>query len=642
MRLPSRGALFIMVAFIASIGAALIAGLVVTSALNPPDRGEEAGKAREGIRRLIGVSQANLSEPWRIAMTEEIRAEAAKHPDMRVVVADAVDSSERQVADVRKLLAYGIDLLIISPNESAALTPVVAEAYRQVPVIVLDRDVEGYDYTLYIGPDNGLIGRETGSYVSELLGTRGGTVLEVQGRSGSPPAEARSESLRDEIAQYPSIKIAPPVTADWLRDRAEDLLFERFSTERAPDAVVAQNDAMAYGAALAAHRAGISNIDIIGVDGLEGPNGGLDLVRRGVLSATFICPTGGMEAVAYAADILDRKSGIPKKIYLRTRKVTARTSTAQAQLVPDAYDTVRPKVRGRPIRLGFAQVGSESRWRLANTRSIVEAARKSGIDLYFEDGRQSQAVQIEAIRSFIRRGLDVIALSPIVEGGWEEVLTEAKEAGIPVILSDREVNLKDESLWTTFVGSDFTEEGRRAARWLLGYMRGRNTEDGTVRIVELRGTEGSAPALDRKIGFEATLAPYPSYQIIRSEVANFYSDQGRDRMRDILATEKGRIDVLFAHNDDMALGAIEAMEEAGIAPGKDIVIVSVDAVREAFRAMIAGKLNCTVECTPLLGPQLMKVVQDYMDGVDLPTRIITSEEVFPAEVAKEVIRERKY
>jgi len=350
-----------------------------------------------------------------------------------------------------------------------------------------------------------------------------------------------------------------------------------------------------------------------------------------------------MEAVNYAIDILNKKAGIPKKIYLRTRQVTARAPLPQeAQGSLTAAGSGKPKKLTRPIRLGFAQVGSESRWRVANTRSIVEAARKAGIDLYFEDGKQSQEVQIEAIRSFIRRGLDVIAFSPIVEAGWEEVLTEAKEAGIPVILSDREVNLKNEALWATFVGSDFMEEGRRAARWLLGYMRGRSTEDGTIRIVELRGTEGSAPALDRKVGFEAILSGHSEYRIIRSETANFYLDQGRDKMREILATEKGRIDVLFAHNDDMALGAIEAIEEVGLAPGKDIIIVSVDAVREAFRAMIAGKLNCTVECTPLLGPQLMKVVQDYMDGVDLPTRIITSEEVFPAEVADEVIRDRKY
>ena len=587
------------------------------------------------VGKLIGVSQANLSEPWRIAMTEEIRREAAKYADIRVVVTDASDSSDRQISDVERLLAFGIDLLIISPNESAALTPVVTEAYSRVPVIVLDRAVEGYDYTLYIGPDNLLIGREIGRYLSELMGDRGGRVVEIQGRKGSPPTIDRSLGLREGIERNPAIRVVDAVTADWLRDTAEDLLSERFRKGMIPDAVVAQNDAMAYGAALAALRQGIASMSIVGVDGLEGANGGIDLVRRGMLSATFICPTGGKEAVNYAMDILARKDGIPKKIYLRSRKVTADFDITEQMGRP-------AKKLGRPIRLGFAQVGTESRWRAANTRSIIEAARKAGIDLTFEDGRQSQEVQIEAIRSFIQKRVDIIALAPIVESGWEEVLGEAKAAGIPVILSDRSVNLRDDSLWVTFVGSDFMEEGRRAARWLLGYMKDKNTPDGIVRIVELQGTEGSAPAIERKKGFEDTLAPNSRFAIVRSEIANFYLDQGRDKMREILASEKERIDVLFAHNDDMALGAIEALEEVGLAPGKDIVIVSVDAVREAFKAMIDGKLNCTVECTPLLGPQLMKVVQDYIDGVDLPTRIITSEEVFPAETARERMKGRKY
>lgn len=618
----------------AAAAAALAAGLGVAVAVFAARAKAESNGG--GVEKLIGVSLANLSEPWRIAMTEEIRREAARHPDMRVVVTDAVDSSDRQVADVKRLLDYGIDLLIISPNESAALTPVVAEAYKRVPVIVLDRAVEGYDYTLYIGPDNRLIGREAGRYLAELLGKRGGEVVEVQGREGSPPTVDRSLGLREEIERYPAIRVVEAVTADWLRDVAEDLFAERFKSGRVPDAVVAQNDAMAYGAALAARKAGIGNIDIVGVDGLEGANGGLDLVRRGLLSATFICPTGGKEAVTYAQDILAKEDGIPKKLYLRSRKVVN-----GAIDVVDRTSRPEPKL-GRPIRLGFAQVGSESRWRLANTRSIIQAARKAGIELIFEDGKQSQAVQIEAIRSFIKKRVDVIAFAPIVESGWEEVLREAKEADIPVILSDRSVNLRDDSLWVTFVGSDFVEEGRRAARWLLGYMKGRETIDGEVRIVELRGTEGSAPAIERKKGFEETIAPFGRFRIVRSETANFYLDQGEAKMREILATEKGRIDVLFAHNDDMALGAIKAIEEAGLVPGKDIVIVSVDAVREAFRAMIEGKLNCTVECTPLLGPQLMKVVQDYMNGVDLPTRIITSEEVFPAETAREKLKARRY
>ncbi len=591
------------------------------------------------VSKLIGLSQANLSEPWRISMTEEITQQAKKYPDMRVIITDAVDSSERQVDDVKRLLAYGIDLLIISPTDSKILTPVVTEAYKTIPVIVLDRAVEGYDYTLYIGPDNQLIGRETGRYVSELLGKSGGQVWEIQGRSGSPPTIDRSTGLRQEIERHTGIWLTKTVTADWLRDQAEDALTTLFITNRAPDVIVSQNDAMAYGAILAAKKAGVSNIKFIGVDGLEGTNGGLDLVRRGLLSATFICPTGGKEAVNYAWDILEKKPGIPKKIYLRTRKITAETVNDNV----DPYASFRhPRSKQEPIRLGFAQVGSESRWRLTNTKSIKDAARDAGIELTFIDGQQKQTNQIEAIRSFIKQKVDIIAFSPIVESGWEQVLQEAKDAGIPVILSDREVDIKDDTLWATFIGSDFLEEGRRSARWLLSYMKHHPTEDGEIHIVELQGTVGSAPAIDRKRGFEMTLAPYPQYKIIRSEIANFYFDQGRDVMKQILETEQRRIDVLFAHNDDMALGAIQSIEAAGLKPGKDIVIVSVDAVKEAFQAMIQGKLNCTVECTPLLGPQLMKVIQDYFDGKELPTRIITSEEVFPAEIARAVLPKRRY
>jgi simple sugar transport system substrate-binding protein len=191
------------------------------------------------------------------------------------------------------------------------------------------------------------------------------------------------------------------------------------------------------------------------------------------------------------------------------------------------------------------------------------------------------------------------------------------------------------------MGSDFVEEGRRAARWLVEHL---DTTD-PVNIVELQGTIGSAPAIDRKVGFEEVLAEHPDYRIIRSVSGDFFRSIGEAVMREILVDLNAngeRMDVLFAHNDDMAIGAIAAMEEMGIAPGRDVVIVSVDAIRDAFKAMIDGKLNCTVECSPLLGKQLMKAVKDYMAGKDLPIRMVTAEEVFPAEVARKVLPTRTY
>jgi ABC-type sugar transport system substrate-binding protein len=291
------------------------------------------------------------------------------------------------------------------------------------------------------------------------------------------------------------------------------------------------------------------------------------------------------------------------------------------------------------IVLGFAQVGAESEWRTANTESIKSSAKDAGIDLKFSDGQQKQENQIKAIRAFIAQKVDVIAFSPVVASGWGTVLREAKEAKIPVILSDRAVDEKDDSLWVSFMGSDFVEEGRRAGRWLVENKKGSNDP---VNIVELQGTVGSAPAIDRKKGFEEIIKSDPKFKIIRSQTGDFTRAKGKEVMEAFLKAEGKKINVLFAHNDDMAIGAIQAIEEAGMKPAKDITIISIDAVKGAFEAMMAGKLNVSVECSPLLGPQLMQAVKDLKAGKTLPKRIVTQEGVFPMEVAAKEFPNRKY
>jgi ABC-type sugar transport system substrate-binding protein len=294
---------------------------------------------------------------------------------------------------------------------------------------------------------------------------------------------------------------------------------------------------------------------------------------------------------------------------------------------------------GKEIVLGFSQIGAESEWRTANTNSIKSAAAEAGIKLKFSDAQQKQENQIKALRSFIAQRVDVIAFSPVVETGWETVLREAKAAKIPVVLTDRAVDVTDPSLYVAFMGSDFTEEGRKAGRWLL-----ENTKDrkGDVRIVELQGTVGSAPANDRKKGFEEIIQTDPRYKIVRSQTGDFTRAKGKEVMEAFLKSEGRNIDVLFAHNDDMAIGAIQAIEEAGLKPVQDILIISIDGVKGAFEAMIAGKLNVTVECNPLLGPQLMTAVKDIVAGKPVPKRIVTEESIFPKEVAAQTLPQRKY
>ncbi len=292
---------------------------------------------------------------------------------------------------------------------------------------------------------------------------------------------------------------------------------------------------------------------------------------------------------------------------------------------------------GRRLVVGFCQVGSESAWRSANTASIREEAARRGIDLRFADAQQKQENQIRALRAFLAQKVDVIAFAPVVETGFEPVLREIREAGIPVILSDRTVRVTDENLFACFLGADFVEEGRRAARFLI------EASKGTARIVELEGTPGSAPAIDRKRGFAEEIAGHDGLRIIKSQSGDFNKAKGREVMEAILRSPEGRnLTAVYAHNDDMALGAIQALEAAGMNPGKDVLIVSIDGVRAAFDAIVAGRLNCTVECNPLLGPRIFDLAEALAAGRTVSKRVVVEEGVFTAAEAATALPGRKY
>jgi simple sugar transport system substrate-binding protein len=295
--------------------------------------------------------------------------------------------------------------------------------------------------------------------------------------------------------------------------------------------------------------------------------------------------------------------------------------------------------QGKPITLGFSQVGAESAWRTANTVSVKAAAKDAGVNLKFSDAQQKQENQIRAIRSFIAQKVDVIAFSPVVESGWEPVLEEAKRAKIPVVLTDRAIDVKDPSLYVTMIGSDFMEEGRRAGHWLEERYK---NEPGPINIAELQGTVGSAPANDRHAGLMEVIKSDPKFKVIASQSGDFTLAGGKQVMEAFAKTYGKKINVVYAHNDDMALGAIQAMEEAGIKPGKDVTVVSFDATKGGFQAMVDGKINVDVECSPLLGPQLMAAVKDIVAGKQVPRRIVTDEGIFPMNVAAQVMPSRKY
>ena len=293
-------------------------------------------------------------------------------------------------------------------------------------------------------------------------------------------------------------------------------------------------------------------------------------------------------------------------------------------------------VASAALKVGFAQTGAESAWRTANSESMKAEAAKRGIDLKFADGQGKQENQIRALRSFIAQKVDAIVLAPLVETGWDPVLRDAKRAGIPVIVTDRSIVTADESLYACFIGSDFLAEGRMAAEWLA------KKTGGTGRIVELQGTPGSAPANDRRKAFAEGIAGHPGLKIIDSQSGDFRRTGGKEVMEAFIKKHGKTIDILYAHNDDMALGAIQAIEEAGLKPGTDIVIVSIDAVREGVQAVVAGKINCTVECNPLFGPKVYDTVAKVLAGEKVDRKSFNKDELFDATNAAAALPTRQY
>jgi ABC-type sugar transport system substrate-binding protein len=288
------------------------------------------------------------------------------------------------------------------------------------------------------------------------------------------------------------------------------------------------------------------------------------------------------------------------------------------------------------ITVGFAQTGSESGWRSANTESMKEAfSEENGFELIFNAADNKQEAQIAAVRSFINQGVDAIVIAPITVDGWDDVLKEAQDAGIPVVLEDRTVSASDD-LYASWVGLDFEKEGELAGQWVAD-----NYGDAASNLVILEGTTGSSAALDRATGFGAAIEG-TSITTLDSQTGDFTRDGGKTVMEGFLQKYGADINLLFAHNDDMGLGALDAIEAAGLVPGQDITIVTIDAVHDGMQALADGKFNFIVECNPLLGEQVADIVKKVVAGEDVDKAYVVPDQSFTQEQAIEALPTRPY
>lgn len=290
------------------------------------------------------------------------------------------------------------------------------------------------------------------------------------------------------------------------------------------------------------------------------------------------------------------------------------------------------------MTVGFSQIGSESGWRAAETTVTQNQAKERGIDLKFADAQQKQENQIKAIRGFVAQGVDAIFLAPVVATGWDQVLKEAKEADIPVILLDRKVDAPQD-LYMTAVTSDTVHEGEVAGDWLV-----KEIGDRSCNVVELQGTTGASVTIDRKKGFDEAVKADPKIKIIRSQTGDFTRAQGKTVMESFLKAEGGgkNICALYAHNDDMALGAIQAIKEAGLKPGKDILIVSINSVPDMHLAIAQGEANATVELTPDMAGPAFAALEAYWKSGAVPPKWIQTESVLYTQASdNKAVYERK-
>lgn len=317
-------------------------------------------------------------------------------------------------------------------------------------------------------------------------------------------------------------------------------------------------------------------------------------------------------------------------------KLIAKLAVAAGLATALATATLAQDLDG--VVVGFSQIGSESGWRAAETAVTKQQAEERGVELKFADAQQKQENQIKAIRGFIAQGVDAILVAPVVETGWDNVLAEAKDAEIPVVLLDRGVDAP-EDLYLTAVMSDQVLEGRVAGEWLVEAVG-----EEECQVVELQGTVGSSPAINRKLGFEEAIAGHENISIIRSQTGDFTRAKGKEVMEGFLKAENGgeNICALYAHNDDMAVGAIQAIKEAGLDPGEDILVVSIDGVPDIFKAIAAGDANATVELTPNMAGPAFDVLAAYLaDGTEPEKVIITESKLYTAEDDPEGEYERR-
>ena len=589
---------------------------------------------------VIGMSQANKAEPWREAMDSQIAAAAKLYPELEVVFQDAAQDNAKQVSDVENLLTQGIDLLIISPNEAAPLNDIVKQAWEScVPVIVLDRNLVDPNYSMFIGADNVAIGRGAGQYAAQWCADNGRTecrIAEIRGLEGAPPAKDRGDGFRMGLVDggLSESNIIFSQNADWLRERAVPAAAAAFQSNPDIDVLYGHNDPMAEGAYIAAQDAGIdvSKVLFIGIDALPTPDGGIMSVLEGRLGVTFVYPTGGKQAIEWARLLLEEHVNPPLWEVLPFDEVSPSNAQAvcnafacpnaeAATPVPAAAEgwtmyapemvtgTVLPGWEypengsalptGCPVPaakdkyvIGMSQANKAEPWREAMDSQIAAAAGDyPDFEVVFQDAAQDNAKQVSDVENLLTQGIDLLIISPNEAAPLNDIVKQAWESCVPVIVLDR--NLVDPN-YSMFIGADNVAIGRGAGQYAAQWCADNGRTE--CRIAEIRGLEGAPPAKDRGDGFRMGLVDggLSESNIIFSQNADWLRERAVPAAAAAFQSNPD-IDVLYGHNDPMAEGAYIAAQDAGIDVSK-VLFIGIDALPTpdgGIMSVLEGRLGVT-------------------------------------------------
>lgn len=587
--------------------------------------GNENKKEYE-VNYLIGIAHADLSETWQISLDQEIKDEIKQYNDVQIITTNANGSTYKQMKDIETLIAYGIDILIITPNDSTIIKREIKKANDMIPVIVLNTDLSGNDYTMFIGPDYYAIGEKAGKRAIEILQDRKGNIVEIKGTFDVQAVNNLDHGFWDIANSADNILLYTKYSADWKKDEAKRW-FKDYVKSRQIDLVFAHNDAMAIGAyegAMEVDEEIAGKIEYIGLGAISESNIGVQAVKEGKLNTTYVWSLGGKEAIQYAVEILKGKNSIPKKLILRNQEITKENVD---KYLGDNKQNESNEYKN--IQFGFIQSSSYNQWKREEIQSVINAAIEKDMNIILKEINSNQVIekqqeeQINYIYELIDKKVDIIVLSPVVQDGWKESLEKARENNIPVVIVDNLI-LSDDELWSFYLGYDSVNEGFMAAKWIVNNLYNAEVD---IKIAEIMENSKSYSSKKRTEGFQEIIAGYSRIEIVEKFDAKNLEKDIKNGIKEIMENRGDEINVIFAHDEFLALEATEILKDYGKKPGKDIHIVCIGGTEELHNSLAKGEISCIVESSPDLGPLLIRYIIDLMDNKNLPQYIMNGNKV---------------